>query len=229
MKTKTPFIISFIIGLLAFPVAGIWAQRTRDGAKKIEFKVMVSAIPDNAKGGFALIPVTGAQIRLSLSDGQSFSLVSSDDGLALFNGMPEGKEYVAEVSAEGYVTAIYHGRIEQRPVISSEFYILKDPGVSAKDPAPFKDLGSSDVEGFVTHPGSFPLVSVPLPEACVLYPSPADSVYTKTDVHGYFRFDGIKDKAGKVCVSRENYKSVEAAVSPEDGSRWLWLRTEQDR
>lgn len=32
-----------------------------------------------------------------------------------------------------------------------------------------------------------------------------------------------------VSVSHYSYKSVEAAVSPEDGSRWLWLRTEQDR
>ena len=229
MRSKRIILTICLLGLFALPGAGVWAQRTKDGTKKIEFKVMVSAMPDNAKGGFALIPVKGAQIRLNLSDGQSFSLVSSDGGLALFSGMPEGKEYVAEVSAEGYVTVIYHGRIEQRPVISSEFYILKDPGVPAKDPAPFKDPGSSDVEGFVTRPGSFPLVSVPLPEACVLYTSPADSVYTKTDGHGYFRFDGIKDKTGKVSVSRENYKSVEAAVPPEDGSRWLWLRTEQDQ
>ena len=94
----------------------------------------------------------------------------------------------------------------------------------------FKDAGVADVEGFVVcPPESWEWVSEPLPEACVLYVSAADSVCTKTDAHGYFRFDGIKDKTGKVSVSREKYKSVEAAVPPEDGSRWLWLRSERDQ
>ena len=68
----------------------------------------------------------------------------------------------------------------------------------------------------------------PLPDAFVLYKSAADSVYTTTDQHGYFRFDGIKDRKGKVSVSHITCKSAEAAALPEDGSRWLWLTLEQD-
>ena len=229
MKSKVIILFSCVMGLLAFPGTGAWAQRAKDGPKKVDFRVMVSAKPDNAKGSFASIPLQDAQIRLTLSNGEHFSLATSNDDLAVFKGLPDGCEYVAEISAKGYVTAIYHGNILESPVLSAEFYTLKNPAGPAEEPAPFLDAGRADVEGFVTCPASFPLVSVPLVEATVIYTSAADSVCTTTDSHGYFRFDGIKDKTGKVCVSRESYKSVEAAFPPKDGSRWLWLRTEQDR
>lgn len=73
-----------------------------------------------------------------------------------------------------------------------------------------------------------PLVSEPLPDAFILYTSSSDSVYTTTDRHGYFRFDGIKDRNGKVSMSHMTCKNVDATTPPKDGSRWLWIQTKQD-
>ena len=162
MKRKLIPFVACLLGFLYLPGMSSLAQRSKEGPKKVNFRVMVSAPPDNVKGSFALTPLQGTQIRLNLSDGQSFSLVSSDEGMALFKGLPDGYEYMAEISDEGYVTAIYHGSITEKPVFPQEFYTLKKPADSAEEPAPFQDAGLADVEGFVTCPASFPLVSVPL-------------------------------------------------------------------
>ncbi len=227
---KTTWFIVCILGLLLLPSLRGLAQRTQDRTKKVDFKVMVETRPESVNGAYACVPLTDAQIHLSLSDGRRLFVDFSVEDLFIFKGLPADCEYMAEVFSEGYSTAIYHGKVPDHQGFPGEFFILKNTSASAKRLSPFKDAGVADVEGFVVcPPESWQWVSEPLPEACVLYVSAADSVCTKTDAHGYFRFDGIKDKTGKVSVSRENYKSVEAAVPPEDGSRWLWLRAERDQ
>ena len=224
------FFICFL-GMLLLPGMSGWAQRNSDEPKKVNFEAIVWAEAEKKPGqmGRAFIPFQDIQVRLTFSDGQSVSSVSSDQGLAVFKGLPAGVEYMAEVSAEGYLTTVYHGTIPLKPGFPKELTAIKDPSGSAKGPSPFKDAGRADIEGFVTCPTeSVGYVFEPLPDAFVLYTSSADSVYTSTDQHGYFRFDGIKDRNGKVSVSHITCKSTEAATPPKDGSRWLWLTLEQD-
>ena len=219
------------LGMLLLPGMHSSAQRSSDGPKKVNFEVIVWAEEEKKPGetARAFIPFPDIQVRLILSDGQSVSSVSSDQGLAVFKGLPADSEYMAEVSAEGYLTTVYHGRIPSKPMFPKEVNAIKYHSGSAKGLSPFKDAGRADIEGFVTCPTeSVGFVFEPLPDAFVLYTSSADSVYTSTDQHGYFRFDGIKDRNGKVSVSHITCKSTEAATPPKHGSRWLWLTLEQD-
>ncbi len=224
------FFICFL-GMLLLPGMSGWAQRNSDEPKKVNFEAIVWAEAEKKPGqmGRAFIPFQDIQVRLTFSDGQSVSSVSSDQGLAVFKGLPAGVEYMAEVSAEGYLTTVYHGTIPLKPGFPKELTAIKDPSGSAKGPSLFKDAGRADIEGFVVCPTeSVGYVFEPLPDAFVFYKSSADSVYTTTDLHGYFRFDGIKDKKGKVSISHMTCKSIEAATPAEDGSRWLWLTLERD-
>ncbi len=221
--------LACLLGLLVLPGMSGWAQRDKDGPKKIDLAVMVGTRPNTVKGSFAVVHLPDAKIHLNLSDGHHYYVDSSTQELFIFKNLPVGCEYMAEVYAEGYVTAIYHGRVPARQGFPEEFLTLRTSAVSTESPAPFKDPGPADVEGFVVCPSeSWQRVTEPLPDAFVLYKSAADSVYTTTDQHGYFRFDGIKDRKGKVSVSHMTCKSAEAAALPEDGSRWLWLTLEQD-
>lgn len=225
MMSRPLRFIACLLGLLVLPGVSGLAQNTRDGRKTGKYGAIVW-IQESA---IALIPTTNAHIRLTFSDGHSLYQAPSGQEITLFTDLPVDGEYLAEISADGYSTAIYHGRIPTKPGSRLEFNLAKDPAGSAKEQSPFKDPGVADVEGFVVCPAeSWHWVSEPLPDAFVLYTSSVDSVYTTTDLHGYFRFEGIKDKKGKVSVSHMTCRSVEAAVPPEDGSRWLWLRTEQD-
>ena len=230
MKAKTVIVISSIMWLLLFPGVGALAQRVKDGPKKADLGVMVWIEEKNSvRGGRGFIPLPDALIYLTLSDGQSVSLISSDEGRGLFKGLPAGCEYVVEAFAEGCFSTFYHGRVSDKSGSLQECWALQDPEVSTEEPSPFKDPGPADIEGFAGCRLSKPSwVSEPLPDAFVLYTSSADSVYTTTDQHGYFRFDGIKDKKGKISVSHMTCKSTEVATPPEDGSRWLWLTLEQD-
>ena len=229
VKSKVLLNTVCLLGLLALPGTGVWAQRTKDGSKKIDLAVMVGTRPNTVKGSFAVVHLPDAKIHLNLSDGHHYYVDSSTQELFIFKNLPVGCEYMAEVYAEGYVTAIYHGRVPARQGFPEEFLTLKTSVASTETPAPFKDPGPADVEGFVVCPSeSWQRVTEPLPDAFVLYKSAADSVYTTTDQHGYFRFDGIKDRKGRVSVTHMTCKSAEAAALPEDGSRWLWLTLEQD-
>ena len=224
-----PFLsVACLLGMLLLPGLNGRAQRAKDEPRKVDLVVMAWTREESQKRSQAFISLADAQIHLNLSDGHQVSLVSSDDGRALFKGLPAGCEYMAEVSTEGYVTTFCHGIVPDKSGSMLELYTLKNPSVSTEKPSSFKDPGPSDVEGFVSCPSSIPWASEPLSDAFVLYKSAADSVYTTTDGHGYFRFDGIKDRKGKVSVSHMTCKSAEAAALPEDGSRWLWLTLEQD-
>ena len=228
MESQPLIRMACLLGLLLLPGMSGWAQRAKDGPKKVDLGVMVWVKDDSQKKSHVFIPFADAQIHLNLSGGQRVSSVSSVDGRALFKDLPAGCEYMTEVFAKGYVTVVHHGKVPDRSGSLLEYHLLKNPAVSAEEPAPFKDPGPAGIEGFVVCPASDPWVSEPLPDAFVFYKSSADSVYTTTDGHGFFRFDGIKDKKGKVSVSHMTCKSTEAATPPEDGSRWLYLTLEQD-
>lgn len=228
MKHKLVSIVACLLGLLLLSSVNGSAQKNGDGEKKVGFYVMAST-PDNLKGSCALIPLEGVQIYLTLSNGQRLSSVTSDEGTVLFKGVPAGCEYVAEISPEGYTHAIYHGRVPAKIGFPAEFYTVKPSSESEKEQSFFEDPGSADVEGFVVCRSEvFSWVQEPLPDAIVLYTSSADLLYTTTDQHGYFRFDGIKDKEGKVSVSYPGYQAVDATVPLEDDSRWLWVQLERD-
>ena len=229
MKHKLVPIVACLLGLLLLSSVNGSAQKNGDGEKKVGFYVMVATPPDNVKGSCALIPLEGVQIYLTLSNGQRLSSVTSDEGTVLFKGVPAGCEYVAEISPEGYTYAIYHGRVPAKIGFPVEFDTAKPSSESEKEQSFFEDPGSADVEGFVVCRSEvFSWVQEPLPDAIVLYTSSADLLYTTTDQHGYFRFEGIKDKKGKVSVSYSSYKAVEATVPMEDDSRWLWVQLERD-
>lgn len=228
MKHKLVSIVACLLGLLLLSSVNGSAQKNGDGEKKVGFYVMAST-PDNLNGSCALIPLEGVQIYLTLSNGQRLSSVTSDEGTVLFKGVPAGCEYVAEISPEGYTHAIYHGRVPAKIGFPAEFYTVKPSSESEKEQSFFEDPGSADVEGFVVCRSEvFSWVQEPLPDAIVLYTSSADLLYTTTDQHGYFRFDGIKDKEGKVSVSYPGYQAVDATVPLEDDSRWLWMQLERD-
>ena len=147
----------------------------------------------------------------------------------MFKGLPACCEYVAEISPAGYIHSIYHGRVPDKIGFPTEFYTAKFSSESEKEPSFFDDPGPADVEGFVVCPSeSFFWTSEPLPDVVVLYASSADLLFTTTDQHGYFRFEGVKDKSGKVSVSYQGYKAAEAIVPLEDGSRWLWVKLEKE-
>lgn len=217
-----------ILGLLMLPGMSVFAQSTAAG-KKVSFLVMVSTKEEGVRNGTAIVPMEGAVIRLHLSDGSSFEAISSDMGHAVFAMMPAGCEYIAEISCKGYTTAVYHGEIPERQGFPVEFHTARDSEETTDDVPAFEDRGAADVEGFVVCPASsWERVPAPLPDAFVLYTSSADSVYTTTDSHGYFRFDGIKDRSGKVAVSHMTCKGAEFSAAPENGGRWLWLKMESD-
>ena len=216
----------FVGSLLYFGLS-ILAQNVSDGEKKVGFYAIIEAQPE--KGSYALTPLEDVQIHLTLSNGQHLSLVTSDQGTVVFKGVPADCEYVAEISPNGYTTAIYHGRIPAKAGFPNEFYTVKSSSESENEPSFFEDPGPADVEGFVVFPSEkWFWVSEPLPDAVVLYTSSADLLYTTTDQHGYFRFDGVKDKEGKVSISYLSYKTAEVTVPLEDDSRWVWVRMEPD-
>ena len=228
MMSKILKCITCLVGLLLLSGAIGFAQKDGDGEKKVGFYVMAST-PDNLKGSCALIPLEGVQIYLTLSNGQRLSSLTSDQGTVLFKGLPAGCEYVAEISPKGYIHAIYHGRVPAKIGFPEEFYTAKPSSESEKEQSFFEDPGPADVEGFVVCRSEvFSWVREPLPDAVILYSSSADLLYTTTDQHGYFRFEGIKDKEGKVSVSFPGYQAVEATVPSEDESRWLWMQLERD-
>ncbi len=217
-----------ILGLLILPGVSASAQTTAAG-KKASFLVTVSTKDEGVRNGTAIVPMEGAHIRLHLSDGSSFEAISSEMELAVFAKMPTGCEYIAEISCKGYTTAIYHGEIPERQDFPAEFHTARDSEEKSDDVHAFEDRGAADVEGFVVCPAiSWERVPAPLSDAFVLYTSSADSVYTTTDSHGYFRFDGIKDRSGKVTVSHMTCKGAEFSAAPENGGRWLWLKMESD-
>ena len=229
MKHKLVPIVACLLGLLSLPGIYSLAQRGQDKAKKVDFFVMVDAKPEKINGSFGLIPLEDVQIHLTLSNGQHLSSVTTDQGTTLFKGVPAGCEYVAEISPAGYIHAIYHGRVPDKIGFPTEFFTAKFSSESEKEPSFFDDPGPADVEGFVVCPSeSFFWASEPLPDVVVLYASSADLLFTTTDQHGYFRFEGVKDKSGKVSVSYQGYKAAEATVPLEDGSRWLWVKLEKE-
>jgi len=212
--------------LLLSSITGL-AQKNGDRGENGQFYVVVEAPPE--KGRVALTPLEGVQIHLALSNGKHFSSVTSDEGTTVFKGVPAGCEYVAEIFLEGYTTAIYHDRVLARKRFPNEFYMARSSSESEKAPSFFEDPGPADVEGFVVYPSEkWIWVSEPLQDAVVLYTSSSDLLYTTTDQHGYFRFDGVKDKEGKVSISYPNYKTAEVTVPMEDDSRWVWVRMEQE-
>ena len=218
-----------LLGLLLLSSIIGFAQKNGNGEKTVDFSVIVESPPDKIDGGYALIPLDDVQIHLTLSNGQHLSTVTWNYGNALFKGVPAGCEYVAEISHDGYATAIYHGRIPAKKSFPNEFYMARSSSESEKAPSFFEDPGPADVEGFVVYPSEkWIWVSEPLQDAVVLYTSSSDLLYTTTDQHGYFRFDGVKDKEGKVSISYPNYKTAEVTVPLEDNSRWLWVKMEKD-
>lgn len=134
--------------MLLLPGMRSLAQRSSDEPKKVNFAVIVWAEEEKKTGqtARAFIPFPDIQVRLILSDGQSVSSVSSDQGLAVFKGLPADSEYMAEVSAEGYLTTVYHGRIPSKPRFPKEVNAIKYPSGSAKGLSPFKDAGRADIE-----------------------------------------------------------------------------------
>ena len=232
MKSNSLISAACLLGALLFPgLSGLAQDSSGDGTGRVPFKVRVSALPDQLKGraGGALARLDSAKVYLTLSDGRHLSMLSSGGGIASFKDLPAGSEYVVEIAAKGYSQTIYHGRVPGKSGAPRDCFTVNSSLASAAEPSPFQDSGPADVEGFVVCPMErLQWVSEPLPDAFVLFTSSSDSVYTTTDQHGYFRFDGVKDKKGKVSVSHMTCKSVEASVPPTDGSRWLWIQTKQD-
>lgn len=223
--------LACLLGVLLLSGVDLLAQKGAEGEKKVHCGAIVYARDLNDKresSAFSFPAIDGAQIRLTLSDGQIFSLISSSDNFVVFRNLPAGSEYLAEVFAAGFSSPIYHGRVLDDPRSRLEFYIVTSTD-SAEEPSFFEDPGPADVEGFVVCPSEYlPFATEPLPEAVVLYTSSADLLYTTTDQHGYFRFDGVKDKEGKVSISYPNYKTAEVTVPLEDDSRWVWVKMEKD-
>ena len=218
-----------LLGLLLLSSLNGYTQNKADGENTVGFSVIVESPPDKIEGSYALIPLDDVQIHLTLANGRHLSTVTWNYGNALFKDVPAGCEYVVEISHDGYATAIYHGRIPVKKSFPNEFYTVKSSSEPEKEHVFFEDPGPADVEGFVVCPSEkwFP-VSEPIPDAVVLYTSSSDLLYTTTDQHGYFRFDGVKDKEGKVSISYPNYKTAEVTVPLEDNSRWLWVKMEKD-
>lgn len=224
--------IACLLGVLLLSGVDLLAQKGAEGEKRVNCGAFVFARDLNNKSessAYAFPAIDGAQIRLTLSDGQVFSLISSADNMVVFRNLPAGSEYLAEVFAAGFSLSISHGRVPDRDGPRSlDFYIVSSTD-SAEEPSFFQDPGPADVEGFVVFPSEYlNWVKEPLQDAVVLYTSSADLLYTTTDQHGYFRFDGVKDKEGKVSISYPNYKTAEVTVPMEDDSRWVWVKMEKD-
>lgn len=218
-----------LLGWLLLSDVNGFAQNKGNGEKKAGLYVMVSTLPEKTEGSFSLVNLMGVQVYLTLSDGRRLSSVTSDQGTTFFKGVPSGGEYIAEVSAKGYSLAIYHGRVPAKIGFPKELCVAKSSLESEQEPSFFEDPGPADVEGFVVCPSEvFSWASEPMPDAFVLYTSSDDMLYTTTDQHGYFRFEGVKDKEGKVSLSYPGYKAAEATLPLEDDSRWLWVQMEKD-
>ena len=73
------------LGMLLLPGMHSSAQRSSDEPKKVNFEVIVWAEAEKKPGqtARAFIPFQDIQVRLTFSDGQSVSSVSSDQGLAV--------------------------------------------------------------------------------------------------------------------------------------------------
>ena len=230
MSMKRTFISKILIlGLLLLPCVNAVAQTAEADDNQAFLKVMVTAKPEGATGAMALVPMEGVEIRIYLPDGKCYKAISLED-LTEFRKVTAGCEYVAEIFCRGYETAIYHGFVSDRPFARAEFYMVKSSVKKTKKLPPFKDPGTADIEGFAVCPASsWEWVSAPLAGATVTYTSSAESVKTKTDRHGYFRFDGIKDKSGKISITHDDCKSAEFSAEPKNGGRWLWLRVKPAR
>ena len=117
-----------LLGTFLLPGLSSQAQDTSgDGTGKVPFHVRVSALPDNLKGraGGALTRLDSAMVHLTLSDGRHLSMLSSGGGAALFKDLTAGCEYVAEIAAKGYSTAIYHGRVPGKPGAPTDLFAVK--------------------------------------------------------------------------------------------------------
>lgn len=215
--------------LLIIPGMNAVAQNAEADRNQAFLKVMVTAKPEGATGAMALEPMTGTDIRIYMPDGNCYKSIALDE-LTEFRKVTAGCEYVAEVFCRGYETAIYHGVVSDRPRARAEFYTAKNSVKKQKKMPTFKDHGTADIEGFAVCPASsWEWVSAPLAGATVTYTSSAESVKTKTDIHGYFSFDGIKDKSGKISITHDSCADAEFSAVPENGFRWLWLQVKPAR
>ncbi|MBP9987554.1 MAG: hypothetical protein KBT44_06510 [Bacteroidales bacterium] len=218
-----------VLGMLMIPGVNAVAQTAEADDNQAFLKVMVTAKPEGATGAMALVPMEGVEIRIYLPDGKCYKAISLEE-LTEFRKATAGCEYVAEIFCRGYETAIYHGFVSDRPFARAEFYTVKSSVKKTKKLPTFKDHGTADIEGFAVCPASsWEWVSAPLAGATVTYTSSTESVKTKTDIHGYFSFDGIKDKSGKISITHDSCADAEFSAVPENGFRWLWLQVKPAR